>query len=110
MAAAVNASIDSRLQEVGVIRALGSPKRTILGSLWIEFTLLGAVAGVIAVLGAEALLFGLQSKVFNMPMAAHYELWLVGPLMGAFLVGALGVWSCRKVVVTPPGVVLRELS
>lgn len=110
LAAAVNASIDSRLQEVGVIRALGSPKRTILGSLWIEFTLLGAVAGVIAVLGAEALLFGLQSKVFNMPMAAHYELWLVGPLMGAFLVGALGVWSCRKVVVTPPGVVLRELS
>lgn len=110
LAAAVNASIDSRLQEVGLIRALGSPKRTILGSLWIEFTILGAVAGVIAVLGAEALLLGLQVKVFNMPMAAHYELWFAGPLLGALLVGALGVWSCRKVIITPPAVVLRELS
>ena len=110
LAAAVNASIDSRLQEVGLIRALGSSRKLILGSLAIEFSLLGACAGIIAVLGAEALLLGLQQQVFKMPIAPHYELWLAGPLLGPLLVGSLGVFSCRQVLNTPPSVVLREVG
>ncbi len=110
LAAAVNASIDSRLQEVGLIRALGSSRKLILGSLAIEFSLLGACAGIIAVLGSEALLLGLQQQVFKMPVAPHYELWLAGPLLGTLLVGSLGVFSCRRVLNTPPSVVLREVG
>ncbi len=110
LVAAVNASIDSRLQEVGLIRALGSSRKLILGSLAIEFSLLGACAGVIAVLGSEALLLGLQQQVFKMPVAPHYELWLAGPLLGTLLVGSLGVFSCRRVLNTPPSVVLREVG
>ncbi len=108
--AAVNASMDSRMQEAGLLRALGSRRKLILGTVAVEFGVLGLFAGILAVIGAEILLYGLQSFVFEIPFRVHYELWLVGPLVGALLVGALGVYSCRQVVTVAPGVVLREIA
>ncbi|MGH1486125.1 MAG: ABC transporter permease [Cellvibrionaceae bacterium] len=108
LVAAVNASMGNRLQEAGVLRALGSSKKLILGSLLVEFSLLGLLAGLLAVFGAESLLLSLQYFVFNQSISPHYELWLIGPLSGAILIGFLGLMACRKVVVTPPSVVLRQ--
>lgn len=108
--AAVTSSIDSRKQEVGLLRALGSSRRLMLGSVWAEFSILGLLAGTIAVIGAEMLLISLQYWVFQTPITPHYIFWLVGPLSGALLVGALGVLSCRSIVNTPPAVVLREAA
>jgi putative ABC transport system permease protein len=108
--AAVTSSIDSRKQEVGLLRALGSSRRLMLGSVWAEFSILGLLAGTIAVIGAEMLLVSLQYWVFQTPITPHYIFWLVGPLSGALLVGALGVLSCRSIVNTPPAVVLREAA
>lgn len=110
LAAAVNASIDSRLQEIALVRALGSARKIIVKSLWLEFALLGGCAGAIAVFGSEILLMALQYKVFNMQPSLHYEVWLAGPIIGALLVGAFGVWNCRRVITTPPAAVLRELN
>ncbi|MBC6905924.1 ABC transporter permease [Saccharophagus sp. K07] len=106
--AAVTSSIDSRKQEVGLLRALGSPRRLMLGSVWLEFSLLGLLSGLIAVLGAEILLASLQHWVLETPIKPHYWLWLTGPLLSALLIGGLGVVSCRPAVNTPPAVVLRE--
>jgi putative ABC transport system permease protein len=36
-------------------------------------------------------------------------LWPVGIFSGALVIGTLGVFSCRRVVSTPPVAVLREL-
>lgn len=106
--AAVTSSIDSRKQEVGLLRALGSPRRRMLGSVWLEFSLLGFLAGVIAVLGAEVLLASLQHWVLETPIKPHPVAWVVGPLLSAGLIGLLGVTSCRSAVNAPPAVVLRE--
>jgi putative ABC transport system permease protein len=108
--AAVNASMDSRMQEAALLRALGSRRQLILGSVAIEFSSLGFFAGLLAVVGSEILLFGLQRWVFDLPVQAHYFLWPVGPLVGSLLVGILGVYSCRRVLTVAPGEVLRELS
>jgi len=35
---------------------------------------------------------------------------VLGPLAGAVLAALLGVFTCRRVVDTPPVVVLRELA
>jgi len=107
---AVTSSIDSRKQEAGLLRALGSKRQLILGSVWIEFSVLGLLAGTIAVAGAEFLLLSLQRWVLQTPIQPHYLFWLLGPMLGAVFVGGLGVLSCRSVVTTPPAVVLREAA
>lgn len=106
--AAVSGSIETRKQEAGLLRALGAPRRLLVGSIWIEFALLGFCAGLIAVIAAEALLLGLQVFVFDIPVQPHFIYWLLTPLTGALFVSSLGVMSCRQTVVTPPARVLRE--
>lgn len=108
--AAVMSSIDSRKQEAGLLRALGSPRKLILGGVVVEFALLGFISGLIAIISAEFLLFSLQSFVFKNPVQPHYGYWLVSPILGCFFVATLGVVCCRHVVTTPPAVVLREAT
>lgn len=108
--AAVMSSIDSRKQEAGLLRALGSSRQLILGSVLVEFLVLGLLAGVIAVIGAESLLFFMQKFVFKNPIQPHFIYWLIVPLGSAAFISLLGVVCCRPVVTTPPMVVLREAS
>ncbi|WP_268904963.1 ABC transporter permease [Dasania phycosphaerae] len=109
LASAVHASIYTRLQEAGLLRALGSGKRLIMGSLWVEFATLGLFSGLLAVIGGEALLVALQTLVFKQPVSFHFYLWFYVPLLSVITVGGFGVYACRKVISVPPAVVLREL-
>jgi putative ABC transport system permease protein len=67
------------------------------------------MAGLLSALGAEAAVAMLQLFMFDLPFSMHPWLWLVGPLAGAALVGALGVGYSRKAVVQPPLDVLKSL-
>ena len=106
--AAVMGSIESRKQEAGLLRALGSSRRLMLGSVLVEFAILGFLSGLIAIVGAESFLFALQHLVFKNEMQPHYAYWFVSPLIGMGFIATLGVVCCRSVVVTPPAVVLRN--
>lgn len=91
------------------MRALGARQRLVLGTLWIEFLVLGGLAGALASVGAEVAAWGLQTRVFDMNWAPTVTIWWLGPTVGAVIVGALGVWSCRRVVRVPPIQLLREV-
>ena len=108
--AAVMGSIESRKQEAGLLRALGSSRRLMMGSVLVEFAILGFLSGLIAIVGAESFLFALQHLVFKNEMQPHYPYWFVSPLIGMGFIATLGVVCCRSVVVTPPAVVLREAA
>ena len=108
--AAVMSSIDSRKQEAGLLRALGSPQKLILGSVLVEFVVLGFLAGLIATVSSEALLLSMQKFIFHNPIQPHFIFWLIAPFGSAIFIGALGVLCCRPVVSTPPMVVLREAA
>lgn len=108
MWASVLASMDERQQETVLLRALGSSRKRLLGSLWIEFSILGVGAGVMAVAGSEVLLLTLQSQVLAMSIEPHWYLWLFGILGGGLSIGAMGVVACRRVITVPPGQVLRQ--
>lgn len=110
MWAAVSATMDERKQETALLRALGSSRKRLLGSLWIEFSLLGGLAGIMAVFGAEVLLLSIQYWVLDMPLQAHFGLWFWGTLGAMLLIGTLGVFACRRVITTPPGLILREVG
>ncbi len=109
MFAAVSLSMSERLQESAILRTLGSSKRLILGIQAIEFGGLGLMAGLLASGGAELSVAVLQRFIFDLPVTLHLWLWLVGPAVGALLVGCLGVVYSRKAVVQPPLEVLRSL-
>ena len=108
LVAGVPSSVDGRLKESALLRALGARRQVVLGTLWIEFLVLGALAGLLGSAGAEAAAWGLQTAVFDMTWTPTLLMWWLGPLLGAIIVGALGVWSCRSVVNTPPVILLRE--
>ncbi len=107
--AGVQASVDSRLYESAILRALGAPRKLILGSLVIEFSTLGFFAGLLATVAAELSVMILQTQVLDMSYTPHPLLWMIGPLVGVVIIGALGVLNCRQVVSSPPVAVLREL-
>jgi putative ABC transport system permease protein len=107
--AGVQASVDSRLYESAILRALGAGRHLILGGLVIEFAALGFFAGLLATIAAEVSVSILQTQVLDMSYTPHPVLWLVGPVVGVLIIGVLGVWNCRQVVSTPPLAVLREL-
>jgi putative ABC transport system permease protein len=110
LCSAVMSSLDSRKQEGALLRALGSPGELIVGSVWLEFSLLGFLAGVVAIMGAEIILFGLQVLVLKTTLQAHFVYWLAAPLLSALLLGVLGGFACRSVVTSAPGLVLRGVN
>jgi putative ABC transport system permease protein len=109
LVAGVQASVDARMQESAILRALGARRRLVLGGLLIEFATLGLFAGLLATVAAELSVYILQTWVMDMHYAPSPRIWPAGLVCGSLLVGGLGVFSCRKVVSSPPLALLREL-
>ena len=107
LVASIQASIDERRHESAILRTLGARKALIRRILWVEYASLGFVAGLIAGLGAEALVAVLQQQLFQMPMQLHWPLWVLTPFTGMIIIGACGWWFNRTVVTAPP---LRTLQ
>lgn len=109
LVAGVQASVDDRMRESAILRALGAGKRLILGGLAIEFATMGFFAGLLATLGAELSVYILQTLVLDLKYSMSPQLWPVGLISGVVIIGGLGVFSCRKVVYSSPIVLLRDI-
>ncbi len=109
LVAGVQASVDARMHESSILRAIGAKRQLILGGLLIEFAALGLFAGLLATVAAELSVAILQLWVMDMRYTPSPWLWPLGVGLGTLLIAALGVFSCRRVVSHPPVAVLREL-
>lgn len=108
--AGVQASMDSRLYENALLRALGARKQILTGALALEFAALGAGAGLLSVGGAELTAWILQSQVLELRYHSTPELWPAAILGGVLLIASFGVVSCRRATTVAPLRVLRELA
>ena len=104
--AAIESTRAERVRETALLRSLGARRRTIALGLVTEYAALGLLAGLVAAAAAQITALILARQVFDLPYAFSPLLWIAGGLGGALLVVALGWWSLRKVLDTPPRVVL----
>jgi len=107
--AAIQATRDERRFEAALLHTLGASRRKILQGIAVEFTALGALAGLLAAIGATGVGYVLAEKIFHLEYTVNPVLWLAGLLIGSFVVGVTGTWATRKAVNEPPVVVLRDV-
>lgn len=110
LVASIQASRDERVKEHALLRALGGERRLIRGALIAEFAALGFFAGIVAVIGAEATVYVLQTQIFETGYEIHPWVWLLGPVLGAALIALIGILGTRRLIDTPPMMVLRDLA
>jgi len=108
--ASLQASMDERMRQFVILRTLGAANGLILKSLAFEFLVLGAMAGLVAALGAEVSVYYLETQVFELSYSGSPFLWLLGPMMGAVLISGVGLWFTRDLVRVSPAMILRQLA
>ena len=106
--AAVYSTLDNRLYEGALMRTLGANRKLLRKAHLVEFSLLGLLSGVIAVLMSECLIFALYTYVLHLDYQISWLLWMVIPLISIFCITIAGYWGVRSVVNKSPMHVLRE--
>lgn len=103
----LQATLDERIRQGALLRALGAERALLIKSRRIEFGLLGAASGLLAALGCELVSFVLYRYAFSLEWTPHPWLLLL-PVIGALLVGGAGVFGTRRALNASPLTVLRE--
>ncbi|MDP3844370.1 MAG: FtsX-like permease family protein [Oxalobacteraceae bacterium] len=107
--AALVGTQDQRSQESSLLRALGATRKQLSRAQWIEFLLVGGLAGLLAASGAAAIGWALASFVFDFEWSFNPTVWLAGILAGA-ICAIIGGWlGLRNVLNRPPLQTLREV-
>ena len=107
LSATIQASLDERIKESALIRAIGGRFRLISLSLILEFVTLGLVAGLSGCLFGELVLYVLQWKVLDLAPAMHPWLWVAIPLSASLMMALAGLLSTLKVTQSNPVSLLR---
>jgi putative ABC transport system permease protein len=105
---ALVATEDERRRETAVMRVYGASRSQVVSSQRTEFLAMGAVAGILATLGAAGIGELLAQRIFELNLPSGLGLWLAGPLAGIALL-SLNAWlSSRKVLRASPALTLRD--
>jgi putative ABC transport system permease protein len=105
--AGLQATLDERIRQGALLRALGAERKLLIKARRAEFGLLGAASGLLAAFGCELISFLLYRFAFDLAWQPHPWLLLL-PLIGALLVGTAGVLGTRRALNVSPLTVLRE--
>ncbi|WP_426149562.1 ABC transporter permease [Pseudomonas sp. DC3000-4b1] len=103
----LQATLDERIHQGALLRALGASRRLLVKARRIEFAVLGIASGALAAVAAEAASWALYR--FALKLAWHPHPWLLAlPIIGALVVGMAGVFGTRRALGASPLRVLRE--
>jgi putative ABC transport system permease protein len=108
--AAINASQDERVLDAAILRTLGASSAQIRSAQSAEFVAIGALAGLLAGLGASALGYVLATRVLAVPYTFNPMVWLAGLVVGTLGVLAAGLLSTRSVRRAAPMEIFRRAA
>ena len=105
---ALVATEDERRREAAVMRVYGASRAQVTRTQRAEFLAMGAIAGVLATIGAAIIGQILARRVFELDLPPSAGLLIAGPLAGLVLL-SLNAWiSARKVLRASPALTLRD--
>ena len=107
--AAVQTTLDSRIYSGVLMRTFGARRSFLQKIQWIEFSVLGFIAGLLAVIMSHMVIYALYHWVLKLDFTFNYFLFMTIPLASALLIGFAGLWGTRSVVTQSPMQVLRDL-
>lgn len=108
--AAIASTQDERLYQATIMRTLGASRAQITYANLAEFAAIGALSGLLAAAGANALGFILAIKVLNLSYAFNGAVWLVGVGCGTAGIAAAGYLGTRRVLGIAPLQVLQRIA
>lgn len=108
MYAAIQSTLDQRVRENAILRAIGASRRRLLDGLITEFVILGVLAGILAAFCASVAGYTLATTVFELEYKFNGLVWVVGILGGGVGIGLAGVLGTRKVLARPPLTIIRN--
>jgi putative ABC transport system permease protein len=108
--AAIAGTQDERLYQATIMRTLGASRTQITRANLAEFAAIGALAGLIAAAGANALGIVLALKVLNLDYGFNGAVWFAGIVCGAAGIAAAGYFGTRRVLDTAPLTVLQRIA
>lgn len=106
--ASVYSTLDNRINEGALMRTLGANRSLLNQAHCVEFSLIGVMSGLIAVLMFELVSFGLYRFVLHLDFQINIWLCLLTPLVSVACVVAAGLWGVKDVANKPPMWVLRD--
>ncbi|MCD8522978.1 MAG: hypothetical protein LRY66_00720 [Saccharospirillaceae bacterium] len=109
MLSSLVAALPERLREGAVLRTLGAGRAMLRRGHLAEFALLGFISSLLALIGAEAICFGLYRGLLSLPYSGLGWVWLGLPPLAAIMLALPGMWLMRRTVKVAPLTVLREL-
>ncbi|KAA3629173.1 MAG: ABC transporter permease [Proteobacteria bacterium] len=107
--AALQSSLEERLQEGAVLRALGAKRGQLRLGLLGEYVTLGLLAGLLAAFAAALVGLVLADQVLDLAYRPEVLLAVWGALLGGVGVGLAGLWGSGSVLRQSPMAVLRQL-
>lgn len=108
LATALQSQKADRRREIAILKSLGMDRQTLKLRLLVEFMMIGALAGGLA--GVLVMFIGnlFSYTIFNLEMV--WIIWpiVMGLLVGAALVGGVGYYALRGLLVQSPMALLKE--
>jgi putative ABC transport system permease protein len=110
LVAAINASQDERVLDAAILRTLGASSAQMRSAQSAEFVAIGALAGLLAALGASALGYVLATRVLAVTYTFNPMVWLAGLAAGTLGVLVAGLVSTRSVRRAAPMEIFRRAA
>ena len=107
--AALQATLDERLFEGAMLRALGANKFQLRSGHLAEYAALGFLAGIMAALATEIIAFLLYTQLLHLDYSFKWWIWLITPCASLLLIALVGFWATRKISRQCPLIIFRDL-
>ena len=91
-----------RKHQSAILRTLGASNSLIKSSALIEFALLGVISGTLGSLLAYGGIYFIETKVFETTANFYPEIWIMGPLIGLFVVSVLCFYLINGIIKQSP--------
>ncbi|HEU4708890.1 MAG TPA: FtsX-like permease family protein [Methylophilaceae bacterium] len=107
--AALVATREERVREAALLRVLGASRRQVIAALLAEFSSIGLLAAMVAIVAANALAWYVSAHLLNIPYTFNFPLGFV-VLVAAAMAIPLAAWlGIRGFLNMPPRKVLNSI-